>query len=367
MCSVLGWALNFCSHTVRALHLSIGLDLSRVCWAGPLISVHKLGWALNFCSQAGGPVDTIMPTANEVKLAARIDSEHLLRQASKHRGILDLGMQRIDVRCAALESISTQATLVAGFAFGSLAPDVLDTLRGDADFGETYVDICFSIAFIACTAASFGASIWVIYMALYVGYKAQFTALQGRSADAVQMSLKVLLRTNERISYFFNVALVFLAVAATLMAWSHLHVLATIVLLAVFGYFIRDGYTFQTALDASFASIERGEEPAASVTAQVAARPHGHGSSRPAISLPEIAARGVRRSLTLHQSAVSPQRGGTGAGCGGGGGDDDDDDDDEKTDPAADLMQLPMTSYRPLSEDEVGGPGGCPCPCMAHA
>ena len=26
------------------LHLSIGLDLSRVCWAGPLISVHTGTW-----------------------------------------------------------------------------------------------------------------------------------------------------------------------------------------------------------------------------------------------------------------------------------------------------------------------------------
>ena len=29
------------ARTVRAPHLSIGPDLSRVCWAGPLISVHK--------------------------------------------------------------------------------------------------------------------------------------------------------------------------------------------------------------------------------------------------------------------------------------------------------------------------------------
>ena len=100
-----------------------------------------------------------------------VSSEHLYRQATREQGVLNLGMQRIDVRCSALESISTQATLVAGFAFGSLQPDVLDTLTS-TDAEETlvqmYIRQTFAAAFVACSAVAFAASIWVIYMALYV-------------------------------------------------------------------------------------------------------------------------------------------------------------------------------------------------------
>ena len=101
-----------------------------------------------------------------------VESEHLFREATRQQGLLNLGMQRIDVRCSALESISTQATLVAGFAFGSLAPDVLDGLIGDDVLEEKLstplLRQAFATAFISCSAISFAASIWVIYMALCV-------------------------------------------------------------------------------------------------------------------------------------------------------------------------------------------------------
>ena len=102
-----------------------------------------------------------------------VSSEHQYRQATREQGVLNLGMQRIDVRCSALESISTQATLVAGFAFGSLQPDVLDTLLYTNDEAEEtliqwYIRNAFAAAFVGCSAVAFAASIWVIYMALYV-------------------------------------------------------------------------------------------------------------------------------------------------------------------------------------------------------
>ena len=189
-----------------------------------------------------------------------VHSEHSFRQAVRERGILDLGMMRIDVRCAALESISTQSTLIAGFAFSSLAPDVLDTLKREAD--DTLVDILFAMVFVGCTAASFAASIWVIYMALYAGYKAQFTALQGRSSVAVSTALAILLRTNDRIAEIFNMSLAFLGLAAMLLAFVHLHFIAFLTLTAVFGYFIYDGYTFQKSIDADFDTITHFEEDA---------------------------------------------------------------------------------------------------------
>ena len=96
---------------------------------------------------------------------------------------------------------------------------MLDSLHdGQSGFFET----CFTIAFISCTAVSFAASIWVIYMAVWSSYKAQIAALQGRTALAVSTSLDLLLKTNDRIAYLFNVALAFLCLAAVLMAAKHL-------------------------------------------------------------------------------------------------------------------------------------------------
>jgi len=180
-----------------------------------------------------------------------VDTETHLRQATREQGLLTLGMSRIDVRCSALESISTQATLVAGFAFGSLAPDVLDTLTGEG----TPFDVAFASAVMVCTGVAFAASIWVIYMALYVGYKAQFTALQGKSGRAVSVSLAILLKTNDRISMFFNASLVALALGATLISWVHLHPVAFLSLLASFSFFVYDGLRFRTELDEDFVTV----------------------------------------------------------------------------------------------------------------
>ena len=206
-----------------------------------------------------------------------ISSEHHYRWATREQGILNLGMQRIDVRCSALESISTQATLVAGFAFGSLQPDVLDSLiPTDEDEPKSFLVgmmwQAFAMVFIVCSSVSFAASIWVIYMALYVGYKAQFSALQGKDGIAVSTSLQILLRTNERISHWFNISLASLAVGAALMAFVHLPLSSFLALLCTFIFFIYDGATFQTNLDQSFNAIgdpaEEGIADAAPLTGE---------------------------------------------------------------------------------------------------
>jgi len=206
-----------------------------------------------------------------------VGSEHRYRAATREQGILNLGMQRIDVRCSALESISTQATLVAGFAFGSLQPDVLDSLANEETIPNLWLRHLFSVAFIASSAVSFSASIWVIYMSLYVGYKAQFSALQGKSGFAVSTSLQILLRSNERIAEWFNISLIALAVGAVLMCFAHLALPAFLALVGVFGYFVRDCYTFQTSLDHSFHVIG---DPDASGMADAAIALDGRGSGK---------------------------------------------------------------------------------------
>ena len=152
-------------------------------------------------------------------MSSLINSQHLFRQATRERGIIELKMQMIDVRCGAMQSIATQATLVAGFAFGSLQPDILDVLWGKND--DSWLQWPFSIAFVLCAATAFASSIWVIYMSLYAGWRAQFFALQGGmegvlAAEAVDESLQIVMMVTERVYRWFSTALIFTSVSTTL-------------------------------------------------------------------------------------------------------------------------------------------------------
>ena len=65
------------------------------------------------------------------------------------------------------------------------------------------------------------AGVWVIYMSLYAGWRSQFSALQGgdrgvMAGDAVDESLRILLMATERVERWFNTALAFISIAATL-------------------------------------------------------------------------------------------------------------------------------------------------------
>ena len=93
-----------------------------------------------------------------------LHSEHRYRQKMRERGLLDVSMQRIDVRVQLLQSIATQATLVTGIAFGCLCPEVLDSLLLDdmKEQEKSFFGQCFKTAFVTCAAVSFAASIWVM-------------------------------------------------------------------------------------------------------------------------------------------------------------------------------------------------------------
>ena len=192
----------------------------------------------------------------------------------------------IDVRCGAMQSIATQATLIAGFAFGSLQPDILDSLWSNNE--ASWLQWPFSIVFILCAATAFASSalhiqfehtitvvvltagfvawvcsgIWVIYMSLYAGWRAQFSALQGGmdgvlAADAVDESLQIILLTTERVAMWFSTALAFTAVSTTLLAFAHLP-WVSIGLLVIFAFFSYDGATFRRKIDRRFKAMGDG-------------------------------------------------------------------------------------------------------------
>jgi hypothetical protein len=187
-------------------------------------------------------------------LKSLLNSEHLLRQAARDKGLLELGMQRIDVRCAALDSICTQSVLVLGFAIVLLAPEMLDGLR-KAEDGESVLDVAFAACCVASTTTCLAASLFAIHISLYVGYKAQFAALQGKTASAVRVSLQLVLRTNEKAINAFNISLASLTLSVVLIAFTHTHGVVFCVLIGALGYFVHEGSSFRKQLDEGFTSI----------------------------------------------------------------------------------------------------------------
>ena len=190
-------------------------------------------------------------------MSSLINSQHLFRQATRERGIIELKMRMIDVRCRAMESIATQATLLAGFAFGSLQPDVLDTLWINHD--AKWFQLPFSAIFVLSASIAFAASIWVIYMSLFAGWRAQFSALQGgmegaMAADTVDESLRIVRLTSERVTLWFSAALCFTAFSVLLLAFAHLP-WASLGLVAVFAFFLRDAVKFRSTISEQFHAL----------------------------------------------------------------------------------------------------------------
>lgn len=247
-----------------------------------------------------------------------IDSQHLYRKATRERGIIELKMQRIDVRCGAMQSLATQATLIAGFAFGSLQPAVLDTLWNK--YEESWVQWPYSIVFVLCTAGAFASSIWVIYISLYAGWRSQFSALQGGmegvvAADAVEESLNILMLTTARVALWFSASLCFISISATLLAFAHLHPAVSVGLLVVFGFFLYDGRRFRRQLDSKFHAIGDGGFAVGSNSPEAAVQKSSYAPSRQcrvevcsAGPAPTASARSTAAGRRLSAPCAGPER-----------------------------------------------------------
>ena len=102
------------------------------------------------------------------------------------------------------------------------------------------------MVFIVCSSVSaFAASIWVSCGIRGVPRR-NSPRCRGKDGIAVSTSLQILLRTNERISHWFNISLASLAVGAALMAFVHLPLSSFLALLCTFVFFIYDGATFRS-------------------------------------------------------------------------------------------------------------------------
>ena len=103
----------------------------------------------------------------------------------------------LDARIASLESLATQATLLAGFSYAVLRPDSVGAILADDRLGNL-----FGILISFCTVASFCSALWVVYLTGYATIRARVTFLQGTRTRAVDATINMLIETQNQVCVF---------------------------------------------------------------------------------------------------------------------------------------------------------------------
>ena len=141
--------------------------------------------------------------------AGMVVDEHRLRRAQMRQREVELEGRRLDARIASLESLATQATLLAGFSYAVLRPESISSLMSldrAHKIGPTFIA--------ACSATSFCTALWVVYMAGYASIRARIAFLVGSQREAVDDALFVLVSTQSEARFYFDVSMATLAVSA---------------------------------------------------------------------------------------------------------------------------------------------------------
>ena len=111
---------------------------------------------------------------------------------------------RLDARIQSLESLATQATLLAGFSYAVMQPNNISSVVTEFN----------SIPVMMASAVSFCSAIWVVYVTGYAAIRARLAFLQGSQRTAARDAIWVLRETHERARFFFDVSLMGVGLAA---------------------------------------------------------------------------------------------------------------------------------------------------------
>ena len=127
--------------------------------------------------------------------------EHRLRKAQIRHREMDLEGRRVDARITSLETLATQATLLAGFSYAVLRPDSIHGILSP----DKATAFGFLVSF--CTVASFCSALWVVYLTGYTSIVARVTFLQGTRTRAVDATIAMLIETQNHARYFFDLSM----------------------------------------------------------------------------------------------------------------------------------------------------------------
>ena len=169
--------------------------------------------------------------------------EHRLRKAQIRHREMDLEGRRVDARITSLETLATQATLLAGFSYAVLRPDSIHAILSPE------MATAFGLLVSICTVASFCSALWVVYLTGYVSIVARVTFLQGTRTRAVDATIAMLIETQNRARFFFDLSMGSLVVGAMADVLHNGTWFFAFILIAVFVVFVLNGAFYKRRID----------------------------------------------------------------------------------------------------------------------
>jgi len=167
-----------------------------------------------------------------------IPDEHDYRDKAIRHKRLELMGRRLDARISSIETLATQATLVAGFCFAVLKPDSIFAVE-EIDT-VLWVPILGPFIIATSNAISLASAVWVVYLAGYASIKARMAFLVGSSRRAIDESVRTLQLTHVEARKHFDISLTFLIISAAAVCLFELSIFTGLfVCFVFFGYAIR--------------------------------------------------------------------------------------------------------------------------------
>jgi hypothetical protein len=144
-------------------------------------------------------------------------AERAMWDATLERGMVDLRHKQILARVDVLNSMNTQAMLVAGAAVASMGGESLQTLD-DADTWLVWHRVLGS-SFVLTAAFTTAASLWVIVVSSNLIMLSQQSVLQGASSEEISSTDAILSAKVEDVRIFYTASIASLLISSLLMVW----------------------------------------------------------------------------------------------------------------------------------------------------
>ena len=163
-----------------------------------------------------------------------IGAERGYHDANLERGMVDVQHKQILARVDVLNSMNTQAALVAGAAVANLGGESLSTMDDD----KTMWQQVLGFSFVVVSATTMAASLWVIVISSNLIMISQQSVLQGSSSSEVELIDLILQQKVADVRLLYTLSIFMLLVSALLMVWINQSLLNAVITTCVFFFFV---------------------------------------------------------------------------------------------------------------------------------
>lgn len=163
-----------------------------------------------------------------------IGAERAMWDATLERGMVELRHKQILARVDVLNSMNTQAMLVAGAAVANLGGESLSTLDDDI----TLVQRALGFAFVLLSALTMASSLWVIVISSNLIMLSQQCVLESNSSSEVSLVDSILSQKVADVRLLYTVSIFTLLISSLLMVWINQSILNAVITTFVFYTFV---------------------------------------------------------------------------------------------------------------------------------